>query len=66
MDKDEGKIMLDIMKHAVLAFVLATQMMMFTACTKLTHEPECTCECLSNHSHFTCGGVSEYHSTNIK
>jgi hypothetical protein len=39
---------------------------MLAGCTTLSHEPECTCDCKENNSHFECGGIIHHEEIEIK
>ena len=54
------------LKHFILWFIIVTQMLGLAACTRLSHEPSCECECTEVEAHFECGGIHQYHNTEIK
>ena len=54
------------LKHFTLWFIITMQLLTFAACTTMSHEPECVCDCKKNNAHFECGGMSQYESVEIK
>jgi len=52
-----------LLKNLLLSSLIA---MGIVGCTTLSHNPECSCDCKSNNSHFECGGISKYESAEIK
>jgi len=54
------------MKHFTLWFITVLQLITFIGCTTTKHEPECTCDCKENNSHFECGGIHSHEEVKIK
>ena len=54
------------LKHFTLWFIITMQLLTFTACTTMSHEPECVCDCKKNNAHFECGGIHYYQNMEVK